>query len=545
MSIDFNKLLEEEEMSNENPLALLKTAGNLPATQEQQAIFSFILDQPGNLLVNASAGSSKTTTIVEAVNHVVGHQRLEPRNILAIAFNKSIADTLRDKMPTGVWCSTMNAMGHQALRSYFGRVNINQRKTNNILSEMIPGFYQLRPAERRSLKDMFQKAKMQGHWPSEEEWIEAQTYMGLKAKPMPQLRKQIAARTGIKDFFDTYVAEHDVSEDLLQYLELLPICYAMDIIHSLDTGEIEFIDQIFLSATLASVSLPRFLLVVADEAQDFSRIEQFLISLMVSVIPKGRLVAVGDKSQAIYAFKGADPRAFDALQEKWKATLLPLSTSFRCSHKVVQAAQDLDPRIKPWDQAKEGSVLSLDDWDTQTILEGTTILCRLNAPLVRLAVDLIKNGRGCQFAGRDLEQNLVSFLDQHSKNLQSLTGLNAHLKSQIAEKAEKSPYEADRMQDSWECIQAIFSLYEVQYLDDGEGAILRFFKNSGGILLSSIHKAKGLEWPHVALLRPDLIPHPRAVESGDVDQLQQERNLHYVALTRSSDTFTYLQGKDY
>ena len=50
------------------------------------------------------------------------------------------------------------------------------------------------------------------------------------------------------------------------------------------------------------------------------------------------------------------------------------------------------------------------------------------------------------------------------------------------------------------------------------------------VLLSSIHRAKGLEAERVFLLFPDTLPHPKATQEW---AKAQEFNLKYVALTRA------------
>ena len=49
-----------------------------------------------------------------------------------------------------------------------------------------------------------------------------------------------------------------------------------------------------------------------------------------------------------------------------------------------------------------------------------------------------------------------------------------------------------------------------------------------GIVLSTIHKAKGLEADRVFIVRPDLIPSPNNIKAW---QAKQEKNLEYVAIT--------------
>ncbi|BDS05750.1 DNA helicase [Oceaniferula spumae] len=62
-------------------------------------------------------------------------------------------------------------------------------------------------------------------------------------------------------------------------------------------------------------------------------------------------------------------------------------------------------------------------------------------------------------------------------------------------------------------------------------------KKEEGVMLSSIHQAKGLEWKVVFLvwLADGMFPNGRVLESGDEEMLEEERRLFYVAVTRAKD----------
>ncbi len=72
-----------------------------------------------------------------------------------------------------------------------------------------------------------------------------------------------------------------------------------------------------------------------------------------------------------------------------------------------------------------------------------------------------------------------------------------------------------------------------------------------GVTLSSIHQAKGLEWKVVFLiwLTDGMFPNARVLESEDLEQLEEERRLFYVAITRAKDqlymTYPMMNPKSY
>lgn len=513
----------------------------LPATDEQLAVFQALLcPEPGqqHLIVNACAGSSKTTTMVEGVNRLVA-AGASPRDILCLAFNKSIADTLAEKMPTGTTSRTINALGHGALKSYFGSARIDQRKVSRVMADTLPGYWDLPPAERRIMTRGIDLAKMNGIWPTPDDWKAGAQLLKLDL-PYPQLTKKHINPLEPASFFHTYLKNSE-GEELEIYSEYLNLALSIDILQSFSQRTFSFTDQIYLPATVAGIAMPRYLNTFIDEAQDLSRIEQNLLNKIVSVVPKGRLVAVGDKAQAIYAFKGADPEAFARLGSTWQAHKLDLSISFRCPHAVVAEARRYDDRIRAWDQSPEGQVFRLrpGQWSFSNLPSGTAILCRMNYPLVQAAITCIKNNTSVEFLGRDLANQLTDFFQLHSKKIKSMAGLWLQLETQLRDKEINAPHQADRFSDNMECLRSIADFYQVVEIKDLEQAIARFFSMEGNLKLATIHKSKGLEFDHVALLRPDLCPSPRAETPED---LEQEHNMLYVAITRAKQTFTYLEG---
>src|SRR5678809_1764071 len=73
------------------------------------------------------------------------------------------------------------------------------------------------------------------------------------------------------------------------------------------------------------------------------------------------------------------------------------------------------------------------------------------------------------------------------------------------------------------------------------------------VSLLTMHNAKGLEFPvvFIAGLEEGLFPHSRSINSGDVLQMEEERRLCYVGMTRarqklylSSVSYTHLRAHE-
>jgi ATP-dependent exoDNAse (exonuclease V) beta subunit len=104
------------------------------------------------------------------------------------------------------------------------------------------------------------------------------------------------------------------------------------------------------------------------------------------------------------------------------------------------------------------------------------------------------------------------------------------------------------MHDQVDTFQALLEAYLNQAQGDGtlggfEVYIQSFFTDDANghkpVMFSTVHKAKGLEYDRVFILRPDLFPHPAAKKEW---QLEQEYHLEYVALTRAKQALYFVGG---
>ncbi len=233
----------------------------------------------------------------------------------------------------------------------------------------------------------------------------------------------------------------------------------------------------------------------------------------------------------------------EIISREFDCYTLPLSVSFRCPQSVIRLAQTWVPDIEAAPTAPEGSVTSIGITEFNKIEkfnDTDVILCRKNAPLVELAFSLIKRGIGCHVEGRDIGANIIALVERWQvSRLDTLSArLSKYKEREIAKLMAKGmEAAADTLADRVDTLQALIDGMPPQSsINDLKSRILSMFQDSDGnrarrLTLSSIHKAKGLEWPRVYWLGRNVYqPSPYARQAWQMDQ---ERNISYVCATRA------------
>lgn len=213
--------------------------------------------------------------------------------------------------------------------------------------------------------------------------------------------------------------------------------------------------------------------------------------------------------------------------------MLPLSITYRCAKAITAQAQQWVPEIQCPDTAPEGIVRDATENDIlRDAAPGDFILSRVNAPLVRLAYSLLRAGKRALIRGRSIGQELAVWLEKFGAA--SIPELIKCVETWRV--AEIKRLEAlDRPTDHiYEKAELVAELCEGRSsVGDLIAMIERLFSDAtpaNSILLSSTHRAKGLEAERVWVLSGTYHPE-RSVE---------ERNLIYVAVTRAKKELIYV-----
>ncbi len=300
-----------------------------------------------------------------------------------------------------------------------------------------------------------------------------------------------------------------------------------------NTRQFDFCDMVFVPAVNDEIELRKFDYAFIDECQDLNKAQQEIMKRIKKY--DGRFIAVGDPHQSIYGFAGADVESFNKLAEMPNTQNLPLSVCYRCSKSVVKIASSIVPHIEAFEGSPEGEVRT---GSVSEIGDGDWVLCRNVKPLIILCLRLIKSGEKAVVRGNDIGKAIINMLKRTKQNNKKMAYyiIKQTIKQQKQQLADWGVGDPDNhssvidMQEKMEVVE-----YIGEDCKDVAEIIHKLEKVFGdekraGILLSTIHKSKGLENNRIFLICPDLMPSRFAIKDW---QLEQEKNLEYVAYTRA------------
>ena len=474
----------------------------------QMAIFDFVENpDAGNGIVEAVAGSGKSTTIEHAIKRAKG-------STIILAFNKAIADEMKAR---GVNARTFHSLTYSPVCASRGARQVDMDKLHNLCKANFSG------------NDMFM--------------------YGTFAKRMVGLARQVGIGCLVPDKENAWYdicAHHDIEPeheeaDLGRGIELSRKLLEL----SNAAKSVDFDDMLYLSVK-DGISLPKFDFVFVDEAQDTNAIQRAILRKILR--PGGRLIAVGDPAQAIYGFRGADNHSLGLIGKEFNCTRLPLSITYRCPASVVKYAQQWVSHIQAADNAPEGKVEAIKaGWKLDIFVPGDLIVCRKAAPLLNLAYRFLRERRPATILGREIGQGLAMLI--RKMNAPDIDALQVALFAYEEREVEKAQAKGDEAKveallDKVGAIRVLAdSLEETNRTVQGLLQTLdQLFSNkAGAVLLATIHKSKGLEADNVYWLGRDECPAKWARQDW---QRQQEVNLCYVATTRAKKAlYTFSLGE--
>jgi len=480
----------------------------------QLDVFDAYKNTSSNLLIQAGPGSGKTTTLLEVLKFVTPDKK-----VIFLAFNKSIVEELKTKVSYNIQVSTIHSLGAKSIfRYYNGRVKVDENKTFG---------FGLKLADKWGLwgRNKFSYIGTVSQL--------VNIYKLYLCKGLDQLR-ELAERYDIISIN----GEIERAIELMDYLD----CYNKKPVEEDDNKVIDFSDMIYLPVTDDNFQFSSYDEVFVDECQDLNVLQQKIVRKILK--SDGRFIGVGDNRQCIYSFLGADPESFDNFKEESNTVSLPLSICYRCGKKIVEKANTIfiEEQIESPVDVWEGEVKS-DSY--KSVKEGDFILCRNNQPLVELYLELLKEGKACYIKGKDIGKSLMALVEKIQtydrwEGLDYLQEQADNIKQELRRKGVVNVENHPRYRSFLEKITIIGIL--VREFDDFasvKNKLEKMFVNniSKGIILSTIHKIKGLEADNVYILKWNLLPSSYATQEWE---FRQEKNLQYVAITRARKKLVFI-----
>lgn len=519
----------------------------------QQAIFDWVKDtaskKEGALVVDAKAGAGKSSTMEDALDFVPGNQK-----VVFLAFNKDIADALADRVEDkpNVEASTINAYGRASVVKAFKQPGTNKGP------ELLKGAKKNQLAAEEVLKGLAKDEETAATYARNYAYdmSKAITQRKMQGQLDENGKMQFPSWEKLIDKFDIDFAESESGEQTDEHITEKQIIDTLEKAFQAsvnDKDTMEYADQVLWPVlhnlpiiSRASGKKADLDWAMVDEVQDLAPLERDFVKRL-----SPRHVLVGDPNQSIYAFKGSDPDSMEKMQKALGADEKPLSICYRCPKSVIKEAQKLVPGIEAAPNAAEGEVKHIKHAQLMdTLKPGDFVLCRTNAPNVSAALSLLAQGKKAVVVGKDIGATLGSLVRQVGGKYHKSMPIDEftakvqkwHAKESKRLVAEKKEHLIEGLDDKRDCLEALMGKPGIEVAGDLLDAIEDLFVKdpSPAINFSSVHRAKGLEADNVFIQRPDLLPLPKALKSGDPIQEQQEWNLKYVAITRAKKALTWV-----
>jgi DNA helicase II / ATP-dependent DNA helicase PcrA len=499
---------------------------------EQALIIDDVINTSGHIMVNAGAGTGKSTT---ALNSITSFLNNNPDAITVYTcYNRSIAKDFakRPDCPPNTSVSTMHSIGYRIIRTHFESVSDPTKDKTDMILNILAG-------QDHEIERIIADKEKGGNFVKLVNDLIKHAKSRLIDGSDPDQLQSICERFNLdtnghkEKAFSLISTILDISKTFEMNGQLI----------------INFDDMIWLPIIMGW-EFPPCEFCVADEIQDFDAARRAFAMKIAG--QDGRLLAVGDKNQAIYMFAGADSDGMDDLRQMMESSGKPVSHrtltyTRRVPKSGVRYINKHHPEIpfNSFPDAPEGWIKDLAFDDLFEELEpGDMVESRTKAVLVRLFFKGIRQGHRICIVG---QQEDVEAL------LSVIRGLKAKTIPQLLEKAEKArAKELTRLEKSAKggkpnihLIEATNDKYDIvreiamgcKGIGEIEPTIRTMFADVTGpgkrdrIMLTTVHKAKGLEADRTFVLQENM-PHLKA---SSPEEIQQETNIWYVAHTRHKE----------
>lgn len=541
----------------------------------------------GPVLILAGAGSGKTRVLTYRVAYLITEKKVSPHNILMVTFTNKAAKEMKNRIAAAIaqkelpFAGTYHSLCARILRIDGTAINVAQNFVIYDDQDQID-----------AIKDVMKKLDISPKLYNPRAVLS--TISQAKNELIPALEYPTYARGNFQE---------TVARVYLGYQKLL-----------LENGALDFDDMLMKTVQLLQKHpdilgkyQEKYQYILVDEYQDTNK-AQYTLTKMLS-FRWHNICVVGDASQSIYRWRGADFRNIINFKTDFPdVKVFNLEQNYRSTQMILNAAYGViskntsHPILKLWTQKTGGEHITLYEarneqdeasYLIQMILQSGkpfshfAVLYRTNAQSRVLEEAFLHAGvpytlvGGTRFYERKEIKDVLSYLrlvnnpkDTISYNRVEKLGkgrlskflafsepiqkdnklINLTTLELLDETLEATGYlelydanieeEAYRLENIKELrsVATEFSiltdflenvaLMEQEYVPE---RVKEMGENRQAVTLMTLHAAKGLEFPIVAIvgMEEGIFPHSRSLM--EKDEIEEERRLCYVGITRAKD----------
>lgn len=300
-----------------------------------------VIQTEGPLLLLASPGSGKTTTIIMRIGYLIGVNGVDPSRIKAVTFSKASANDMRERFKrffpesAPVDFSTIHSFAFEVVREHFRKTRTDfQIIEGHLDMEEQEGIDTDHPPLHKKfiLRNLFKV--IVGENMTDDQSDDLTTYISyIKNKMIPpeKLAKVVCSVPEAERIFREYEAFKKTghSKLLVDFDDMLTI--ANELLEK-DRGLLQRYQN-------------RYDYVLTDESQDTSMIQHMIIEKLVQ--RHGNLCVVADDDQSLYSWRGAEPSYLLNFKQVYPgAVTLFMEKNYRSSKDIVDVANQFIKRNK-------------------------------------------------------------------------------------------------------------------------------------------------------------------------------------------------------
>jgi DNA helicase-2/ATP-dependent DNA helicase PcrA len=551
------------------------------------------------LMILAGAGSGKTRALTYKAAYLISHHHIDSDRILLTTFTNKAAKEMQNRLEklTGGkrlnFAGTFHSLCARFLRRYGQQIGLDPNfviydqndQTDAIklvINELNLDAATVKP---RSILAAIESAKNELITPSAYANIASGSFQSLVARIYPRYQALLRRHQAV-DFTDLLV----LTVDLFTQSESVRNRYHQQLEH-----------------------------ILIDEYQDTNRAQYQLTKLWLG--PHHNLCVVGDASQSIYSWRGADYTNLLALKTDFpNLTTIKLEQNYRSTQNILNAAygiihqNKLHPILELWTDSGQGDPIQIVEVTNEYAeanyiakeikayqheghhLADSAVLYRTNAQSRVFEEVFIEQGipyvliGGIKFYERKEIKDIIaylryaynpndkvaygrmeklgkrrllafiSWLENANLNVPPLTLLESVLTASayLSRFDPHDPEDQSRIENVNELKSVASSFTDVgQFLEnlalaEQDTQSKRFLtpesviegKDSDAAILMTLHASKGLEFDQVFIagLEEGIFPHSRSLMSKP--ELEEERRLCYVGITRARKKLHLSYTKD-